>query len=209
MSPSPNHGDRRGQRPELIVLHYTGMADGPSARARLCDPLAEVSAHWLVHECGKVEPLVPEDRRAWHAGVGSWQGRDDVNSRSIGIELVNPGDRPFPEPQMAGLEALLRQSMARWNIPAEAVIAHSDLAPDRKVDPGPRFDWCRLARQGLAIWPDQSGDDLPLGASLARLGYPESPARLSAFRLRFRPWASGGEDEQDRRIAAALAYRRL
>ena len=208
MSLSPNHGDRRGQRPELIVLHYTGMADGASARARLCDPVAEVSAHWLVHEDGLTEALVPEDRRAWHAGAGSWQGRDDVNSRSIGIELVNPGDRPFPEPQMAALEALLRGVMARWGIPPEGVIAHSDMAPSRKIDPGPRFDWLRLARQGLAIWPDAGGDDLPLSESLARIGYPETAATLAAFRLRFRPGASGPEDAEDRRLAAALAYSR-
>lgn len=190
------------------MLHYTGMADGASARARLCDPVAEVSAHWLVHEDGLTEALVPEDRRAWHAGAGSWQGRDDVNSRSIGIELVNPGDRPFPEPQMAALEALLRGVMARWGIPPEGVIAHSDMAPSRKIDPGPRFDWLRLARQGLAIWPDAGGDDLPLSESLARIGYPETAATLAAFRLRFRPGASGPEDAEDRRLAAALAYSR-
>ena len=129
MSLSPNHGDRRGQRPELVVIHYTGMADGPSARARLCDPAAEVSAHWLIHEDGRTEALVPEDRRAWHAGAGSWLGRDDVNSRSIGIELVNPGNEPFPEPQMAALERLLAQIMARWGIGPAGVIGHSDMAP--------------------------------------------------------------------------------
>lgn len=180
------------------------MADGPSARARLCDPAAEVSAHWLVHEDGLTEALVPEDRRAWHAGAGSWQGQGDVNSRSIGIELVNPGDRPFPEPQMAALEDLLRGIMARWAIPPAGVIAHSDMAPERKIDPGPRFDWRRLALQGLAVWPAGLGDDLPLEESLTRIGYPDSPARLTAFRLRFRPWAEGPEDEADRRIAARL-----
>lgn len=207
MSLSPNHGDRRGQRPELIVIHYTGMADGPLARARLCDPLAEVSAHWLIHEHGAREMLVPEDRRAWHAGAGSWRGREDVNSRSIGIELVNPGDRPFPEPQMAALEHLLGDIMARWGIAAAGVIAHSDLAPDRKSDPGPRFDWRRLARQGLAIWPDAPGGDAPLCESLAQIGYPVGPQALAAFRLRFRPWAEGPESRDDRRIAAALAYK--
>lgn len=206
MNLSPNHGDRRGQRPELIVIHYTGMADGPSARERLCDQLAEVSAHWLLHEDGAAEALVPEDRRAWHAGAGSWQGRDDVNSRSIGIELVNPGDRPFPEPQMAALEALLRAIMARWGIGAAGVIAHSDLAPERKADPGPRFDWQRLARQGLAIWPDGPGHEMPLAESLARIGYPVGPRALAAFRLRFRPWAEGPESREDRLAAAALAY---
>lgn len=205
MSLSPNHADRRGQRPALVVIHYTGMADGAAARARLCDPAAEVSAHWLVHEHGLAEALVAEDRRAWHAGAGSWQGREDVNSRSIGIELVNPGDRPFPEPQMRTLEALLRGIMARWDIGPAAVIGHSDMAPDRKIDPGPRFDWRRLGLQGLALWPSAPGPDLPLAASLDRIGYPESPARLAAFRLRFRPWAQGPEDETDRRLAAALA----
>lgn len=206
MSLSPNHGDRRGQRPELVVIHYTGMADGPSARARLCDPAAEVSAHWLIHEDGRTEALVPEDRRAWHAGAGSWLGRDDVNSRSIGIELVNPGDSPFPEPQMAALERLLHQILARWGIPAAGVIGHSDMAPGRKSDPGPRFDWRRLAVQGLAVWPAGAAGDLPLAESLTRIGYPDDPARLAAFRLRFRPWADGPEDATDRRIAAALAY---
>jgi N-acetylmuramoyl-L-alanine amidase len=206
LSLSPNHGDRRGQRPELVVIHYTGMADGPSARARLCDPAAEVSAHWLIHEDGRTEALVPEDRRAWHAGAGSWLGRDDVNSRSIGIELVNPGDSPFPEPQMAALERLLHQILARWGIPAAGVIGHSDMAPGRKSDPGPRFDWRRLAVQGLAVWPAGAAGDLPLAESLTRIGYPDDPARLAAFRLRFRPWADGPEDATDRRIAAALAY---
>ncbi|SMG12319.1 N-acetylmuramoyl-L-alanine amidase [Paracoccus sp. J56] len=209
MSLSPNHGDRRGEQPQLIVIHYTGMADGPSARARLCDPEAEVSAHWLIHEDGTTEALVPEDRRAWHAGAGSWLGREDVNSRSIGIELANPGDRPFPEPQMAALETLLAEIMARWPISPRDVIAHSDLAPGRKIDPGPRFDWRRLALQGLAIWPEGEGADLPLPDSLTRIGYPESPARLAAFRLRFRPWADGPEDETDRRLAGLLASGRL
>ncbi|WP_081614928.1 N-acetylmuramoyl-L-alanine amidase [Paracoccus sp. N5] len=205
MSPSPNHGDRRGQAPSLVVLHYTGMADGASARARLCDPEAEVSAHWLVHEDGRVESLVPEDRRAWHAGAGRWRGLDDVNSRSIGIELVNPGDRPFPEPQMAALEHLLRGIMARWDIGPAGVIAHSDMAPDRKIDPGPRFDWRRLGLQGLAVWPFAPGADLPLADSLTWIGYSLGPEALAAFRLRFRPWADGPEDEMDRRLAAALA----
>jgi N-acetylmuramoyl-L-alanine amidase len=207
LSLSPNHGDRRGQRPELVVLHYTGMADGASARARLCDPAAEVSAHWLIHENGLTEALVPEDRRAWHAGAGAWQGRDDVNSRSIGIELVNPGNEPFPEPQMAALERLLAQIMARWGIGPAGIIGHSDMAPGRKIDPGPRFDWARLALQGLAVWPAPSPvAEAPLAESLTRIGYPDAPERLAAFRLRFRPWATGPEDATDRRIAAALAY---
>lgn len=205
---SPNHGDRRGQRPELIVLHYTGMADAAAARARLCDPAAEVSAHWLVDETGAVEPLVPEGRRAWHAGAGAWRGRDDVNSRSIGIEIANPGDRPFTAPQMRALASLLRQIMTRWQIGPEAVIAHSDMAPGRKIDPGPRFDWEGLARQGLATFarPATAAPAPPLGPSLDALGYPRVPhsIRLASFRLRHRPWATGGEADADRRVAAAL-----
>lgn len=204
--PSPNHGDRRGQRPDLVVLHYTGMIDAASARERLCDPAAQVSAHWLVDEDGRPEALVPEDRRAWHAGAGSWQGREDVNSRSIGIEIVNPGDRPFTAAQMDGLARLLGDAMARWRIGPAGVIGHSDMAPGRKNDPGPRFDWQRLARQGLALWPVQDGPDRPLAESLDRIGYPPAdPAiRLAAFRLRFRPWARGPEQRADRCRAAAV-----
>ena len=208
--PSPNYGPRRdGAVPELIVLHYTGMADCDAALARLCDPQAEVSAHWLIRADGSVTSLVPESMRAWHAGRGKWRGRGDVNSRSIGIEIDNPGDRPFTEPQMAALERLLPQIMARWSIPASGVIGHSDMAPDRKRDPGPRFDWRRLARQGLALWPeeDRPPSETPLQVLLDRIGYPAGSAetRLAAFRLRFRPWASGPEDEEDRRRAAGLA----
>ena len=205
--PSPNHGERRGsQTPDLVVIHYTGMADCASARARLCDPAAEVSAHWLIDTDGTTEALVPEDRRAWHAGAGAWHGRADVNSHSIGIELANPGDRPFPHPQMTALEGLLAAIMDRWAIPPHRVIAHSDLAPVRKTDPGPRFDWDRLARQGLALAPAEAVPDAPLAAMLDRIGYPAAdPAtRLSAFRLRFCPWNAGVENGQDRRIAAGV-----
>ena len=206
--PSPNHGDRRGRTVELVVIHATNMADCAAARARLCDPTAEVSAHWLIAEDGRTEALVPEDRRAWHAGAGQWRGEDDVNSRSIGVELANPMDRPFPEPQMAALEGLLRGIMGRWRLGPEAVIAHSDMAPDRKDDPGPRFDWARLARQGLALGAGSVGTDgPPLGDSLDALGYPPAAAeaRLAAFRLRHRPWATGGESAADRAVAAAIA----
>lgn len=206
---SPNHGDRRGRRVELVVLHATNMPTAEAARARLCDPSAEVSAHWLIAEDGTTDALVPEDRRAWHAGAGSWRGEGDVNSRSIGIELANPMDRPFPEPQMAALEVLLRGILDRWTLPPDAVIAHSDMAPDRKDDPGPRFDWARLARQGLAAGPRGRGADRPLAASLDMLGYPPAPteARLAAFRLRHRPFASGPETSEDRIAAAALTAR--
>lgn len=208
---SPNFGERReGARPDLIVIHYTAMPSCAAARDRLCDPLAEVSAHYLVSETGAVEALVPEEARAWHAGAGAWGSVTDVNSRSIGIELANPGDAPFPEPQMAALEGLLAAVMARWGIPPERVIGHSDMAPGRKRDPGPRFDWRRLARQGLSVWPGAAGDAArPLAASLDALGYPAAPPdlRLAAFRMRFRAGGSGPESAEDRAAADDLARR--
>lgn len=209
--PSPNHGPRRNNaRPDLIVIHYTAMTTCAEARSRLCDPRAEVSAHWLIAEDGSVEALVPEEARAWHAGAGAWGGVAEVNSRSIGIELANCGDAPFPEPQMAALEGLLAAVMARWAIRPERVIAHSDMASGRKRDPGPRFDWRRLARQGLSVWPDLAGDaGCDLRETLGIIGYPDAApeALLSAFRLRFRPWASGPETAADRAAADDLARR--
>ncbi|GHE00850.1 N-acetylmuramoyl-L-alanine amidase [Defluviimonas sp. 20V17] len=208
--PSPNHGPRRdGLRPELVVLHFTNMASAAAARARLCDLGAQVSAHWLIDEDGQAEQLVDETRRAWHAGAGAWRGRGDVNSRSIGIELANPGDRPFAEAQLRALEALLAGILDRWAIPPEGVIAHSDMAPGRKVDPGPRFDWRRLALQGLAVWPEGAAPADPAGfvADARRFGYPEVAPEtlLHAFRLRFRPWGRGAVDADDAGRAAWLA----
>lgn len=201
----------------MIVLHYTAMADAAAARARLCDPAAEVSAHWLIAEDGRAEALVDERLRAWHAGAGAWGGVRDVNSHSVGIELANSGDAPFPEPQMAALERLLAVVMRRWSIPPARVIAHSDMAPERKRDPGPRFDWRRLADAGLSIWAEVEGQGAggqgtggpPLAASLSALGYPDAvPAsRLAAFRLRFRPQGAGPESAADRALAQALARR--
>ena len=208
---SPNHGERRGGvLPTIIVLHYTGMPSYAEARAKLCDPVAEVSCHWLISQTGEAEALVPEDRRAWHAGVGEWRGITDVNSHSIGIELANTGDQPFPEPQMAALERLLSALMSRWPIPSHNVIAHSDMAPTRKRDPGPRFDWRRLALQGLSVWPEQNrADPAELWDRLRRFGYPMAPQSdlLTAFRLHFRPTASGLPDRVDAGLAADLARR--
>jgi len=206
---SPNFGERRGGvRPSLVVIHYTAMESCAAARERLCDPLAEVSAHWLISEGGKVEALVPEELRAWHAGAGEWAGVSDVNSHSIGVELANRGNHPYPEPQMAALESLLGGIMARWGIDPARVIGHSDMAPGRKADPGARFDWRRLAQGGLSVWPEVPGNAAhPLGGSLTAIGYPAVPAeaRLAAFRLRFRPWAQGPETPEDRAAADAVA----
>ena len=206
--PSPNFGPRKGGLgPALVVLHYTGMADAAAALARLCDPLAEVSAHYMIDRDGTLWQMVREQDRAWHAGAGMWGGLDDINSRSIGIELVNDGFEPFAWPQMRVLDALLAQVMARWSIPPIRVIAHADLAPERKEDPGPRFDWRALARQGLALWPDGQGQDGPFADSLDQIGYPqaEDDKRLQAFRFRFRPWGAGPECADDRARAAQVA----
>lgn len=215
--PSPNCGPRRGgARPDMVVIHYTAMISADAALDRLCDPMAEVSAHYLISEQGNVWHLVDEELRAWHAGAGRWGDVTDVNSRSIGIELANRGDHPFAAPQMDALEGLLAGIMARWTIPAERVIGHSDMAPLRKSDPGPRFDWRRLARQGLAVWPDPMGmpptSDFLCDAARAGFHPPEGCADpegavLTALRLRFRPQATGPLDQADRAIAADLAHR--
>ena len=208
---SPNFGERRGGlRPRLIVLHYTAMASCGAALDRLCDPAAEVSAHYLISEVGDVLALVAEDMRAWHAGAGSWQGLDDINSRSIVIELANNGAQPFGNDQMRALEVLLADIMARWAIGPERVIAHSDMAPGRKSDPGARFDWRRLALGGLSVWPeDRAGKSADFATDARRFGYPDAgdDLVLAAFRLRFRPWATGPLDSIDAGIMADLADR--
>ncbi|HHL21754.1 MAG TPA: N-acetylmuramoyl-L-alanine amidase, partial [Aliiroseovarius sp.] len=152
--PSPNHTARRdGLQPRLIVLHFTAMATCDDALARLCAPEHEVSAHYLISNKGDVFQMVEEHRRAWHAGAGAWGGVQDINSRSLGIELDNTGATPFAAAQMDALEQLMRGIMQRWAIPAAGVIGHSDMAPLRKADPGRRFDWRRLALGGLSVWP--------------------------------------------------------
>jgi len=204
--PSPNFGDRRdGQTPDLIVLHFTAMASAKAALDRLCDPAAEVSAHYLIGGDGCVFQMVQEDQRAWHAGAGEWRGRADVNSRSIGIELDNTGRHPFSEPQMAALEQLLTKIMARWSIPPEGVIGHSDMAPGRKSDPGLHFDWARLARQGMAAQggtdPGPADPDPALFRTLAQAaGYcapVDDATLLAAVRLRFRQHATGPLTPED------------
>lgn len=209
--PSPNFTDRRGcSAPDLILLHYTAMTSAEAALDRLCDPQFEVSAHYLIAEDGRLWQMVREEDRAWHAGAGRWGDCVDVNSRSIGIELANAATHPFPEPQMRALEDLLRGIMDRWSIPPERVVAHSDTAIGRKIDPGGRFDWRRLARQGLAVWPQhgEAGDFL---LDARRFGYDCETASeqdvLTAFRLRFRPWADGPLDDEDRRLMHDLARR--
>ena len=208
--PSPNFGPRRlGALPNLVVIHYTAMPSCAEAEARLCDPQAEVSAHYLIGPDGAVTALVPEELRAWHAGAGQWGQCHDVNSRSIGIELANPGTAPFPEAQMAELEILLADILHRWQIPPQRVIGHSDMAPARKSDPGPRFDWRRLALQGLSVWPDAGAEPGDFAKDAKAFGYPDlaPDLLLSAFRLRFRPWVKGPQDATDAALIADLAAR--
>lgn len=210
----------------MVVLHYTGMDTAGAAVARLCDPASGVSAHYVVTEDGVTLPLVDEHQRAWHAGSGAWGDVTDVNSRSIGIEIVNPGPdgpRPrFPDAQMAAVEALLAAILVRWQIPPERVIGHSDMAPGRKHDPGPCFNWHRLADRGLSVWPadgahvSETGTDLwPRFIPAARrFGYRVPvdsrqgwQATLAAFRLRFRPGRAGPIAPHDVAIIENLAIR--
>jgi N-acetylmuramoyl-L-alanine amidase len=208
--PSPNHGPRPEGAPiDFLILHYTGMRSAEAALQRMCDPAAEVSAHYAIDEDGTVWRLVEEGRRAWHAGRSFWAGVTDINSRSIGIELVNPGHewgyRPFPEPQMAALEELCRGILARHPILPQRVLGHSDVAPQRKEDPGELFDWPRLARAGIGLWPEfglvsanlvAEEEAVPRArAALKRIGYEVPPAGdaaamgklVTAFQRRYRP----------------------
>jgi N-acetylmuramoyl-L-alanine amidase len=202
--PSPNWNER--ELPvSMVVLHYTGMRSADEALARLCDPAAQVSAHYLIDEDGTVISLVPEEKRAWHAGQSYWRGMTDINSASIGIELVNPGHefgyRPFPEAQMGALLPLLANIVDRHHIVPANVVGHSDIAPARKQDPGELFDWNRLARLKLALpipkpkmWLvyDNPG---AFYLALERFGYDivDGRAAIAAFQRRFRPAMIDGE----------------
>ncbi len=176
------------------MLHYTGMRSAEDALARLRDPAARVSAHYLLDEDGTLTLLVPEAERAWHAGVSSWRGRGALNDVSVGVELVNPGHewgyRPFPEPQVEALVALARDVVRRWAIPPARVLAHSDVAPERKQDPGELFDWPRLARAGIGLWPEGAVPEPPdagaAAALLAAIGYAPGGPSLVAFQRRYR-----------------------
>lgn len=220
---SPNCGARKpeqGHTPEIdtLVIHYTGMMPTTRALDWLCDPSSKVSAHYLLDEDGTGWRLVEEADRAWHAGVGCWRGWRDINSRSIGIELSNPGHdygyRDFPDAQITALIALSRDILARHPIPAQNVVAHSDIAPDRKIDPGERFPWARLAAAGIGLWPDSNASidtAIPMQDSpiimLSEIGYDTDhyaeETIVSAFQRRFRPSCFDGvlDDETEQRIA--------
>ena len=205
---SPNHDARPdGAAIDMVVLHYSGMETADAALARLCDPAAKVSAHYLIDEDGAVRRLVAEERRAWHAGVAWWRGVRDVNGRSLGIELVNPGHefgyRPFAEAQMAALEDLARGILARHPIEARNVVGHSDVAPRRKMDPGELFDWPRLAAAGIGLWPDSAPPDEAdadeVKAMLADFGYETGDLGMTvtAFQRHFRPGRVDGRVDGD------------
>ncbi|MDD3444650.1 MAG: N-acetylmuramoyl-L-alanine amidase [Zavarzinia sp.] len=219
--PSPNFDERAGTPVSILMIHYTGMTSGPAALERLCDPAAKVSAHYLIEEDGTVFRLVAEERRAWHAGAGSWRGRGDVNARSIGIELVNPGHewgyRPFPVAQMEALATLGREIVERHGIAPFDVIGHSDSAPERKTDPGELFDWAWLAGQGVGFW-EAGTDPAPEGgeafaAGLAAFGYGVDPASLAAvtmaFQRHWRPARVDGIADAETRGRLAFLLRQL
>jgi len=196
--PSPNYNDRMGTPVSMVVLHYTGMESADAALQRLTDPEAKVSSHYMVAEDGTVVRMVDEARRAWHAGRSYWRGITDVNSASVGIEIVNPGHewgyRPFAGPQMGAVLRLTAEIVQRHGIKPAMVVGHSDVAPARKQDPGELFDWALLARNGLALGPvkpiaDPLWTDGGTLLALNRFGYDvtDGPAAVRAFQRRFRP----------------------
>ncbi len=205
--PSENHGPRpEGAVIDILLVHFTGLPSAAIALERLTAPDSGVSAHYTIDENGTIYRHVPEERRAWHAGVGCWLGCRDVNSISVGVELVNPGHefgyRPFPAVQMTAFRDLARDIVRRHAIPPERVLGHSDIAPARKQDPGELFDWRGLAASGLGLWPEPGpSDDAPateseVAAMLRRFGYDVDgaglPLTLLAFQRHFHPeWLSG------------------
>jgi N-acetylmuramoyl-L-alanine amidase len=223
-TPSSNY-DLRVSPPDMLILHYTGMQTGEAALERLRDPEARVSAHYLVEEDGRIFRLVPEERRAWHAGQSFWQGTSDCNGASVGVELVNPGEefgyRPFPHAQVKALVALIVEIRSRWTIPDSRIVGHSDVAPDRKQDPGELFPWKRLAKAGHGLWAEPppapgaalaEGDEGPgvlvLQSGFSRLGYDcprtgrfdaDTAAIVTAFQRHWRPERVDGAADGDTR----------
>ena len=208
--PSPNFNERKGP-PDMVVLHYTGMRTAKDALDRLCEPAAEVSSHYCVDEDGSVYRLVPEERRAWHAGVSSWKGESDINGVSIGIEIVNPGHefgyRDFPGAQIDAVIGLLDAVRGRWDIPDHRILGHSDVAPARKEDPGEKFPWAVLAehRHGLWATPDVPPGDVmgpPLGLGDTGLGVFSLQGALGKFGYDILP--GGPYDDETAAIVTAF-----
>ena len=218
-APSPNFDDRLPNTPvDILLMHYTGMETGAGAVARLTDPEARVSAHYTVDEDGTIYAHVPEGKRAWHAGLSYWAGARDINARSIGIEIVNPGHefgyRSFPDAQIEAVIALSLDILSRQAVPPERVIGHSDVAPARKTDPGELFPWRKLARGGVGLWPEncQGRLDIPFTDGLRAFGYGLAPDMdvkdatvVEAFQRHWRPTRIDGlADAECEAILAAL-----
>jgi N-acetylmuramoyl-L-alanine amidase len=217
--PSPNFGDRPvGTDVDMLILHYTGMKTAAESLARLCNPQAAVSAHYLIDEDGALYRLVDESRRAWHAGVSHWAGESDINSCSIGIELQNPGHefgyRTFPDAQITAVTDLCADILSRHTISNERILGHSDVAPSRKEDPGELFDWRRLAEAGIGRLPTAPAtvdelDDQQARASLTAIGYdPGAPLAdvLTAFQRHYRQTRIDGQlDAETAGLIRALA----
>ncbi|OYV52475.1 MAG: N-acetylmuramoyl-L-alanine amidase [Rhodospirillales bacterium 20-60-12] len=210
---SPNCDARQAGLIDHLVLHYTGMTSAEAAIARLCDAASNVSAHYVIDEDGAVHCLVDERMRAWHAGVSYWRGVRALNDRSIGIEIVNPGHefgyRPFPPVQMQAVLEVCQGILARHAIPARNIVAHSDIAPDRKQDPGELFPWAWLAAQRVGLWSDALGVAGDVRDDLGAIGYDVTlpmPLVIAAFQRRFAPHrVDGVEDERTAARARAVA----
>jgi len=228
--PSPNFNDRSSDTPvDLLILHYTGMKTAEDALQRLCDPASKVSAHYTIDEDGTIYRHVPEEKRAWHAGRSYWAGATDINGRSVGIEIVNPGHdfgyREFPEPQIASVIDLGRAILARHGMRPAGVLGHSDVAPLRKIDPGELFPWKRLAAAGLGIWAEGPRLDISrsiqipeMQADLAAIGYDCPPtgvlddatrAAIAAFQRHWRPGLVTGIPDGETAALAALILRAM
>jgi N-acetylmuramoyl-L-alanine amidase len=209
--PSPNHDERaQGTAIDILLLHYTGMATTAAAIERLCDPSAKVSAHYVIDEGGEILQLVPEARRAWHAGLSSWEGATDINSRAIGIEIGNPGHSfgypDFPNAQIEAVIALGRDIVVRHHIGAGRVLAHSDVAPERKSDPGEKFPWARLHRAGIGAWAAPIPD-----AGAAACGPGERGAAVGALQDALKRYGYGIEANglyDDLTMAVVTAFQR-
>jgi N-acetylmuramoyl-L-alanine amidase len=206
---SPNFGPRRDiAAPDMIVLHYTGMASGDAAEAWLCNPASEVSSHYLVHEDGHVVQMVRESDRAWHAGKSSWHGRTDINSCSVGIEIVNPGHaigyKAFPKRQIAAVTALCLGVAARHRIRPERVLAHSDIAPGRKVDPGEKFPWRRLAEAGIGLFVEPARIMRGAVLDVGEAGPPVEELQSLLSHYGYGIDITGVFDEQTRTVVAAF-----
>ena len=218
-APSPNFDARPASTPvDILLLHYTGMETAAAAIERLCDPEARVSAHYTVDEDGTIFGHVPEDSRAWHAGLSYWAGARDINARSIGIEIVNPGHefgyRSFPDGQIEALIELALDIFSRHPIPPERVLGHSDVAPARKMDPGELFPWGTLSLAGIGLWPQtrKARAKLPFADGLRAFGYGLRPDMdvppetvIEAFQRHWRPARIDGvADKECEAILAAL-----